>query len=105
MFNLHEQSFSRDYAMEGTLTKGFDEFICKSNNTTKDLNRYLDKLFKDDFCKNSQDETEKVIQEVINIFGHILDKDYFESMYRSSLAKRLMSTESRGASILQDAEK
>jgi hypothetical protein len=53
MFLFHQESFNRDFHMEGTLTKGFDQFICTSENTTKDLNRYFDKLFKDDFCKNS----------------------------------------------------
>lgn len=45
------------------------------------------------------------MQEAISIFSHILDKDFFESLYRTSLAKRLMNTESKGTSILQDAEK
>lgn len=101
---LHD-SFNRDYSMEGTLTKSFDEFISKSSTTTKDLNKYIDKMFHNEFKNISQDDMEQKVQEAIGIFSHILDKDFFESLYRTSLAKRLMNTESKGASILQDAEK
>lgn len=54
---LHD-SFNRDYAMEGTLTKSFDEFISKSSTTTKDLNKYIDKMFHNEFKNISQDDME-----------------------------------------------
>ena len=49
MFKFHSDSFSKDYNMEGTLTKAFDEFLSKSSTTTKDLNKYMDKLFHNEF--------------------------------------------------------
>ena len=105
MFKFHADCFYRDYNMEGTITKSFDEFISKSTTTTKDLNKYVDKLFHIEFKNMSQNDIEEKVQEAIGVFTHILDKDFFETLYRTSLAKRLMNTDSRGTSILQDAEK
>lgn len=105
MFLFHTQSFNSDFSMEGTLTKSFDEFLSKSSTTTKDLNKYIDKLFNNEFKFMSQDNIEIKIGQAISIFTHILDKDFFETLYRSSLGKRLMNNESKGASILNDAEK
>ena len=79
--------------MENILDNAFHEFISKSDGVAKDLSKHLEKLFKHDFCKDSQEEIQYKIQDVVNIFVHLSDKDYFELLYRESLAKRLMAGE------------
>lgn len=36
---------------------------------------------------------------------HVSDKDYFEMVYRESLAKRLMGGEKQADAVLKDAER
>lgn len=91
--------------MENTLNNGFREFVSKSDGVAEELSKHLEKMFKSDFLKDTQEEIQNKIQDVINIFVHVSDKDYFEILYRESLAKRLMAGEKQADSVLKDAER
>ena len=78
------------------------EKICNSDEKTpKALVSYLDEIFKKEIKQLQEAEITEKLDQVVQIFRYLQDKDVFEGHYTNSLAKRLL--ESR--IINEDAER
>lgn len=52
------------------------------------LSTYIDKLLRKG---GTQDNIEELIEHVVTLFSHLIDKDLFLEVYRNQLARRLLS--------------
>jgi cullin 3 len=94
------RSFNGELVMDNCINDGFCEFINTDKRVSHQLNRFLDKKMREDFTKMTPEEFEKDILQIIKVFQHIRDSDYFETIYKNSLAKRLLE-----ANYIYEAER
>jgi cullin 1 len=101
---LISQSFRSQSIFERAVKKAFEVFmnksICKVS-ISEMLATYCDHLLKRTAAKMSDDQLEELLQQVVDVFEYITDKDYFAIVYKHKLSKRLLLE----SSASEDAEK
>mmetsp|Transcript_25604 Transcript_25604/g.44718 ORF Transcript_25604/g.44718 Transcript_25604/m.44718 type:complete len:732 (+) Transcript_25604:6105-8300(+) len=101
---LNQQSFRSHSIFERAIKKAFEVFMNKfiwKTSISEMLATYCDHLLKKSAAKISDDQLEELLQQVVNIFEYITDKDYFAIIYKHKLSKRLLLE----SSASEDAEK
>ena len=75
-----------------TLKEAFEHIVNMDNKVPHFLSLYVDELMKKRAKKkgNAEQNLDEVLDKVIVIFRHLLDKDVFEDYYKKLLAKRLL---------------
>ena len=86
---IAQKSFHNDSTVLMAIKKAFEEFINHSNTSVK-LVQYINNLLRRKILGLSPSEICLRIEETIQIFVLIQDKDRFEESYRESLKKRLL---------------
>jgi len=96
-------AFSEDRELAVVMKGSFESFINKDTRTAHFLSLYVDDLFKKTLKSQGLDdgEIDQRLDEVVELFRFLQDKDVFDSYYKQQLARRLL----RGSSVSHDVEK
>lgn len=76
--------------MDMTIKVAFEKVVNVSIRTAKALVFYLDEMFKKEIRTIQEQVIKEKVEQVIQIFRYLLDKDIFEGFYVNSFAKRLL---------------
>lgn len=111
IIELHEKylgvvkkDFSGHSLFQKALKDAFVEIVNKNVGqfTNAELmSTYCDRILKSGGEKLSEDEVEKQLDRIVQLFSYLTDKDLFAEIYRNQLAKRLLNQRSTS----EDAEK
>eukprot|EP00817_Percolomonadidae_sp_ATCC50343_P007938 CAMPEP_0117425754 /NCGR_PEP_ID=MMETSP0758-20121206/5993_1 /TAXON_ID=63605 /ORGANISM="Percolomonas cosmopolitus, Strain AE-1 (ATCC 50343)" /LENGTH=559 /DNA_ID=CAMNT_0005210489 /DNA_START=391 /DNA_END=2067 /DNA_ORIENTATION=- len=103
--NLLSEAFSKKNIADVKFSQAIKEAFKETVNANKQFPEYLSLVLDNKLKKGKMQMDDKELDEffdnVILIFHHVKDKDYFEKYYNTHLAKRLLS----GKSANEDAEK
>jgi hypothetical protein len=81
---------NKDPNIDLTIKFAFEKIVNVDTRIAKALVVYLDEMFKKDFKSINEADLNERIDEVIQIFRYINEKDVFEGFYKNSFAKRLL---------------
>jgi len=111
LLDLHErfkgivqECFSQDSLFQKSLKEAFEVFI------NRDIGKYSFAALMSSFCDRilkksgerlSDDQVEKFLEKMVELFSFLCDKDLFAEIYRNQLSKRLLYE----TSASEDAEK
>ena len=86
------EAFKNDKELLKTLKEAFEHIVNMDSKVPHFLSLYVDELMKKRAKKkgNAEQNLDEVLDKVIVIFRHLLDKDVFEDFYKKLLAKRLL---------------
>lgn len=102
MDSVVNECFQRQERFVNSLKEAFEYFINKRPNKPAELiAKFLDTKLKSGNKEATEDELEKILDQILVLFRFIHGKDVFEAFYKKDLAKRLLVNKS--ASV--DAEK
>jgi len=92
---LVSKNFQNDTLFKTALDKAFRDVMNQNSgkfNIPRLLNYYLDNIIKGkEKDAASEEETDEVLQRIVNLFSYLQDKDEFFEYLRKSLCKRLLA--------------
>jgi cullin 3 len=87
-------SFKRDTMLEHTIKTSFEGVVNANTRIARSLAMYIDSLFKKEVRGMREDVLEQRLNNCLELFRYISDKDIFEHYYKLSLSKRLLNNRS-----------
>jgi cullin 3 len=87
-------SFKRDSVLENTIRTSFEAVVNVSTRIAQCLAMYIDALFKKEVRGMREEVLEQRLNNCLELFRYISDKDIFENYYKQSLARRLINNRS-----------
>lgn len=102
MDRVVNECFQKQEKFVYALKEAFEHFINQRQNKPAELiAKYIDQKLKSGYKGSTEDELERMLDQILVLFRFIHGKDVFEAFYKKDLAKRLLVNKS--ASV--DAEK
>ncbi|ORX57414.1 cullin 4A [Hesseltinella vesiculosa] len=99
---LMKHVFGRDSSLLNILKESFEDFINSRNNKPAELlAKFIDGKLRAQGKKNSEENLERILDNVLVIFRYLQGKDTFEAFYKRFLSKRLLLNRS----VAHDLEK
>lgn len=101
---LVHKEFAGHSLFQKALKDAFEVFINKDVGKCTNaqmLSTYCDRVLKTGGEKMTDDQIEKNLDDVVQLFSYLTDKDFFVEIYRNQLARRLLNKRSKS----DDAEK
>jgi cullin 3 len=97
-----QKSFGKnDKNFQHTLAEAFEYFINLSSNSPEFISLFIDGRLQKGNKALDEDETEVILDKVMQLFRFLQDKDVFEKYYKQHLARRLLLNRS----VSDDAER
>lgn len=108
LMELHDRAvqlvqgpFQGHTLFQKALKEAFEVFVnqevrCRYSNTEM-IAGFCDRILRTGGTRMSDDEAERALEKVVQLFAFIIDKDRFGEIYRNQLAKRLLSGRSASA--------
>lgn len=84
-------SFRSEKRSQKRLKEAFEDFINADHKCASYLVQYLDELLRNALKGLTESEADIELDRVVVIFRYLQDKDIFENLYKTCLAKRLLS--------------
>lgn len=100
MDDLVARCFDNDSQFQKARNRGLENVLNKDTRCAKYLALYCDNQLKKGLKGRNEDEVNTLVNQVVNLFAHLKDKDIFLDSYKRSLSKRLLNK----LSVSNDAE-
>ena len=81
---------NKDPNIDLSIKFAFEKIVNTDTRVAKALVVYLDEMFKKDFKTINESDLNDRVDEVVQLFRYINEKDVFEGFYKNSFAKRLL---------------
>ncbi|KAI8371040.1 Cullin [Blakeslea trispora] len=99
--NILNQAANKDKSFQTVFNEAFEKFINENPKSAEFISLFIDDNLKKSLKGKSEDEVDDVLDQTINLFRYLQDKDVFERYYKQHLAKRLLLNRS----VSDDAER
>lgn len=93
------RSFHGDKSFANAVQLCFEKVLNSNPQTPEYLSVFLDANLKRDLKGKTDEEAEAVIDRVMTLFRYLHEKDVFERYYKQHLAKRLLTSSSKGGGM------
>eukprot|EP00698_Gefionella_okellyi_P002956 TRINITY_DN12798_c0_g1_i1.p1 TRINITY_DN12798_c0_g1~~TRINITY_DN12798_c0_g1_i1.p1 ORF type:complete len:751 (-),score=174.57 TRINITY_DN12798_c0_g1_i1:20-2224(-) len=98
---IWKTAFKEDTSMRKGVEETFTKFLNKNKHSPEFLSLYIDEVLRKGVKGISDEEMDKLLDDILTLFQFLEDKDVFERYYKTHLAKRLLL----GRSASDDAER
>ncbi|KAF4694884.1 Cullin-3 [Perkinsus olseni] len=98
------QAFGGSLEFSNQMKVAFEKSLNNDPKCAHYLSLYLDELLRKRLKDMTDTEFHSNVDQVISVFRYLIDKDVFESYYRSSLCRRLLNSKPSAANV-EEAEK
>ena len=95
------ESFAGDKLFQKDTSKAFETFVNMNDRTPQYLSLFVDEQLTKGLKGMSDEEVERVLNNVVSLFRFLSDKDVFEKYYKQHLSKRLLNNNS----VSEDSER
>lgn len=89
-----QEAWAADKLFSKDIAKAFEKFVNINDRTPQYLSLFVDEQLTKGLKGLSDEEVDRVLNDVVSLFRYLSDKDVFEKYYKQHLSKRLLNNQS-----------